>query len=133
MSLAGATIRPRQRLAWRLALALLLVLTPLLAGAQAPVGQSVDVPVTGMQMPCHGATADADVSADPAPACPHCSDASIAGQCDCCDQAAPAGISTVSVSTHSDFSGVDCYPPARPGPPPTNPLYAPFRPPIQIS
>ena len=85
----------------RLALALLLVLNPLLAvipsavAAEAdPGGQSTSA------MPCHTAAAHApDVALPERQAqCPHCSDHAPPFSCHCCGQAAPAGLLTASLA-----------------------------------
>jgi hypothetical protein len=125
-------LRTRRDVLVRLSLALLLALVPLLALAHGPVGQSGDDPAGAMQMPCHGATADAGVDPDLAPACPHCNDVMISGHCDCCDQAAPAGIPALLVSAHFGFNGPDRYPPARLDPAAPDPLDTPYRPPTRI-
>ncbi len=77
----------------RLALALLLVLLPLLTHALPQLVHTDDIGAAPM-MPCHGTPGD--LVQTPAPeienGCPHCCGEAPASQCHCCGFTAPAGL-----------------------------------------
>ncbi len=92
--------RPRQHPALCLLLALLLALSPLIsAAAQAPAAadNAAGAAEHSAQMPCHNHTGSIDAAVMDAD-CPHCAGDAPATQCECCDQAAPAGLLTFSVN-----------------------------------
>lgn len=81
------------------------------------------------QMPCHpdiGTTTPAAPQAD----CPHCSGDAPLGQCQCCDQAAPAGVPQLPTDTEQRLNRGDRYHASLPDALPRSPGDRLYRPPI---
>ena len=100
--------RPHQHPALCLLLALLLALSPLMSAAQAPAAadNTAGAAVSSTQMPCHsdsisGSSDIPTMHAD----CPHCAGDAPANQCQCCDQAAPAGLLTPTIDGQATSTG----------------------------
>lgn len=134
MNRSRLTRQPSRHRGWitRALLALLLVTAPLLAPlAENGSGTPPSVNPGHEQMPCHagGPAAGGQHEA----ACPDCGDDMTMSQCECCDQAAPAGIATHQAGTAAPHNDRDAHPRPHPGPSPSNPFEAPYRPPIRIS
>ena len=134
MRASPSITRPRQHPALCLLLALLLALSPLMSAAQAPAtaDNTADAAMSSAQMPCHSESGLSDVSTMHAD-CPHCAGDAPATQCQCCDQAAPAGLLTPVIDAQVTSTGDGDRPAMFSDALPSSPGERLFRPPIQSS